>query len=107
MSNVLRIGHSDAPLRRRLAAIAFLDVIGYSRLMGADKEAAVRDWLSLRRKIIEPRVQARGGRVVDWAGDGSFSLPNRRRHCRCTPTGRSVAPESSHRAAFGAAARQR
>lgn len=58
------------PLARRSAAIAFLDVVGYSRLMGVDEETTLRRWLSMRRGVIEPSISAARGRVVDRAGDG-------------------------------------
>jgi TolB-like protein/class 3 adenylate cyclase len=71
-------GRADAdvldqrPTRRRLAAIAFLDVVGYSRMMGADEETTLRRWIAMRHGLIEPRVRAWHGRVVDRAGDGLF-----------------------------------
>jgi adenylate cyclase len=61
-----------APPERRLAALAFLDVAGYSRLMGADEALTLRRWLSLRDGVVEPRVAGWRGRVVDRAGDGLF-----------------------------------
>jgi adenylate cyclase len=61
-----------APPERRLAALAFLDVAGYSRLMGEDEAATLRRWLSLRDGVVEPRVPVWRGRVVDRAGDGLF-----------------------------------
>jgi TolB-like protein len=63
---------SARSLPRRLAALAFLDVVGYSRLMGADEEATLARWDSMRRGTIEPAVAAGGGRVVDRAGDALF-----------------------------------
>ena len=67
----LRADRSEGPLpRRRLAAIAFLDVVGYSRLMGVDEEATLREWSALRRAVIEPHVRLWRGRVVNRAGDG-------------------------------------
>ena len=59
-------------LPRRLAAIAFLDVVGFSNLMGADEESTLREWSAVRRGIIEPRVATWRGRVVNSAGDGLF-----------------------------------
>lgn len=57
-------------LRRRSAALAFVDVAGYSRLMGADEEATFLRWVALRRGLIEPRLKKWRGRVADRAGDG-------------------------------------
>ena len=57
-------------VQRRLAAIAVVDVVGYSRLMEAD-EAGTLDALKQRRKaIVEPIVRGRGGRIVKVMGDG-------------------------------------
>ena len=61
---------SEKPLLRRLAAIAFLDVAGYSRLMGVDEETTLCEWLALRCMVIEPRVRSWQGRIVNRAGDG-------------------------------------
>jgi len=54
---------------RRLAAILAADVVGYSRLMGADEAGtarAVRD----HRAAAAPIVRAFGGRLVKTMGDG-------------------------------------
>ncbi len=59
-------------MRRRLAAIAFLDVVGYTRLMSADDETTLYEWSFLRRSIIEPRVRRWHGRIANCAGDGLF-----------------------------------
>lgn len=72
MSEPIRSIRPEDRLPRRLAAIAFLDVADYSRLMGADEEATLRTWSALRHEVIEPRVAARRGRVVNSAGDGLF-----------------------------------
>ena len=54
---------------RRLAAIMAVDVVGYSRLMGADEAGtalAVRE----HRDAARPLVMGRGGRIVKTMGDG-------------------------------------
>ena len=54
---------------RKLAAIVFADVVGYSRLMGEDEAGtaqAVRD----RRESARPIVTSHGGRIVQTIGDG-------------------------------------
>lgn len=57
---------------RRLAAIVVADVVGYSRLLEAD-EAGVLTALKQRWSgILEPVVQAHGGRVVKYMGDGAL-----------------------------------
>jgi TolB-like protein/class 3 adenylate cyclase len=54
---------------RRLAAILAADVVGYSRLMGAD-EAGTAKLVRERREAATPIVRAFGGRLVDRTGDG-------------------------------------
>jgi adenylate cyclase len=55
---------------RRLAAVAFLDVVGYSRLVEADEEGTLARWKHLRDAVIAVGVEASGGRVVERLGDG-------------------------------------
>jgi adenylate cyclase len=54
---------------RRLAAIVAIDVVGYSRLMGAD-EAGTLNVLKAHQDILTPMVVEHGGRLVSTAGDG-------------------------------------
>lgn len=56
-------------IRRRLAAVAFADVAGYSRLIAADDAEAVRRWRALRTQVMEPLIARHGGRVAEIAGD--------------------------------------
>jgi len=56
-------------IKRRLAAILSADIAGYSRLMGQDEPATVRDLKSLQAVIL-PLVGSFGGRIIDTAGDG-------------------------------------
>jgi TolB-like protein/class 3 adenylate cyclase/tetratricopeptide (TPR) repeat protein len=59
-------------VERKLAAILTADVVGYSRLMGAD-EAGTHARLRTRRKeLIEPLVAEYRGRVVKLTGDGAL-----------------------------------
>lgn len=61
---------SGRGVQRRLAAIMFADVVGYSRMMAEDEAATLAMVLSLRRQVIEPRIAAHGGRVFATMGDG-------------------------------------
>ena len=45
------MAHGDARMGRRLAAILAADVVGYSRLVGADEEATVARLRVGRRKF--------------------------------------------------------
>ena len=55
--------------QRRLAAILAADIAGYSRLMGEDEAATVRD-LKGHQAVVLPLVGRYGGRIIDTAGDG-------------------------------------
>jgi class 3 adenylate cyclase/pimeloyl-ACP methyl ester carboxylesterase len=62
----------DSPspsIKRRLAAILAADISGYSRLMGEDEPATVRD-LKAHQAVVLPLVGRYGGRIIDTAGDG-------------------------------------
>ncbi len=58
-----------ASASRRLAAILAADIAGYSRLMGEDEAATVRD-LKGHQAVVLPLVGRFGGRIIDTAGDG-------------------------------------
>jgi adenylate cyclase len=55
---------------RRLAAILAADVVGYSRLIGADEEGTVRRLKAMRGELIDPLIRQCSGRIVHTAGDG-------------------------------------
>jgi class 3 adenylate cyclase len=55
---------------RRLAAILAADVVGYSRLMGADEEGTLARLKALRRRLIDPKIAEHRGRIVKTTGDG-------------------------------------
>jgi adenylate cyclase len=58
--------------QRKLSAIFSADVVGYSRLMGADEETTVRT-LTMYRDIISALINDHNGRVVDAPGDNIFA----------------------------------
>jgi adenylate cyclase len=55
---------------RRLAAILAADVVGYSRLMGADEVATLQALKTHRREVVDPAISAHHGRIVKTTGDG-------------------------------------
>ena len=55
---------------RRLAAILVCDIVGYSRLMGADETGTLRRLKALRREVLDPAIAAAHGRLVKTMGDG-------------------------------------
>jgi class 3 adenylate cyclase len=58
-----------ASTTRRLAAILAADIVGYSRLMGADEVGTVQA-LREHHAAADPLVAEHGGRVVKTTGDG-------------------------------------
>ncbi|MBT8352893.1 MAG: adenylate/guanylate cyclase domain-containing protein [Desulfofustis sp.] len=56
-----------------LAAILAADIAGYSRLMGQDEPATVRD-LKGHLTVILPMVAGHGGRIMNTAGDGFIAV---------------------------------
>ena len=55
---------------RKLAAILAADIVGYSRLAGADEERVLARLRTLRSDLIDPTIAVHGGRVVKRTGDG-------------------------------------
>lgn len=60
---------ADPKVKRRLAAILAADIAGYSRLMGEDDVATVRDLKGHQASVL-PLIAEFGGRIIDTAGDG-------------------------------------
>ncbi|MBB6411976.1 adenylate/guanylate cyclase domain-containing protein [Mesorhizobium sangaii] len=56
-------------MERRLTAILAADVVGYSRLMGADEVGTLAQLKRLRAEVIEPKITESHGRIVGSAGD--------------------------------------
>jgi len=56
---------------RKLAAILVSDVVGYSRLAGADEDRTLARLRALRSDLIDPTIAVHHGRVVKRTGDGS------------------------------------
>jgi adenylate cyclase len=57
---------------RKLAAILVADVVGYSRLAGADEDRILARLRALRSDLIDPTIALHRGRVVKRTGDGSI-----------------------------------
>ena len=57
---------------RKLAAILVSDVVGYSRLTGADEDRTLSRLRGLRSDLIDPAIAAHHGRIVKRTGDGSI-----------------------------------
>ena len=57
---------------RKLAAILVADVVGYSRLTGADEDHILARLRTLRSDLIDPTIAVHHGRVVKRTGDGAI-----------------------------------
>ena len=71
-------------MERRLAAIFAADVVGYSRLVGADEEGTIERFNEHRRQLIDPKIAEHQGRIVKTTGDGllvEFASPVKAVRC--------------------------
>ncbi len=57
---------------RKIAAILVADVVGYSRLAGADEDRTLARLRGLRSDLIDPAIAVHHGRIVKRTGDGSI-----------------------------------
>ena len=60
-------------MERCLAAIMATDVVGYSRLIGADEEGTLAALKALRAELIDPKLGQHNGRIVKLIGDGMLA----------------------------------
>jgi TolB-like protein/Flp pilus assembly protein TadD len=58
--------------QRRLAAILAADVVGYSRMMGADESGTLAALNAHRNEFVHPTTSRYGGRIVKLMGDGAL-----------------------------------
>ena len=61
---------SDAPTLRRLAAILAVDVVGFSRMMGADEEGTLTRLKRMRAELVDREISEARGRIFKTTGDG-------------------------------------
>jgi class 3 adenylate cyclase len=60
----------NSRVEHRFAVILCADVVGYSRLMGADEEGTLAALRAVRRELVDPTIAERRGRIVRTTGDG-------------------------------------
>ena len=60
------------PETRKIAAILVADIVGYSRLAGADEDRVLARLRALRSDLIDPTIAVHHGRIVKRTGDGSL-----------------------------------
>jgi TolB-like protein/class 3 adenylate cyclase/Tfp pilus assembly protein PilF len=58
-----------SPDRRKLVAIMFIDMVGYSRLIGLDDAGTLQRLRTLRNELIDPAIEQHSGKVVQTGGD--------------------------------------
>ena len=71
-------------MERRLAAIFAADVVGYSRLVGADEEGTLARLQAHRRELLDRKIAEQQGRIVKTTGDGvlaEFASPVKAVRC--------------------------
>ena len=90
-SSVLAVDSGE----RRLAAIVFADVVGYSAMM-ADDEDGTLSALRAHRNATDPVILNHGGRIVKGTGDGVLiEFPSAvEAHASCSPS-RFTAPSQT------------
>jgi len=57
---------------RKIAAILVADVVGFSRLAGADEERTLARLRTLRSDLIDPTIAVYNGRIFKRTGDGAL-----------------------------------
>ncbi len=55
-------------MNRKFTTVLALDVVGFSKLMSQDEDRTLMN-LQARRKIIDPLIEQKGGRIFNTAGD--------------------------------------
>lgn len=58
---------------RKLAAIMFTDIAGYTALMQQSERTAI-DTRRRHREVFEPTTEKHGGRIIQYYGDGTLSI---------------------------------
>ena len=69
---ICNFGTSAVSGLRKLAAILVSNVVGYSRLTGADEDRILARLRALRSDLIDPTIAVHRGRVVKRTGDGAI-----------------------------------
>jgi adenylate cyclase len=64
------------PDPRRLIAVVYADMVGYSRLIGLDDLQTLERLRRLRSEVIDPALDSHGGRIVQTGGDSLLMVFN-------------------------------
>ena len=57
--------------KRKLAAIMFTDMVGYTALMQDDEDKA-RELIERHRDLMRPHIDKHSGEIIQYVGDGTF-----------------------------------
>jgi adenylate cyclase len=57
------------PAGRKLVAVLYADMVGYSRMIALDDIGTLERLRALRRNVIDPALDEYGGRIVQTGGD--------------------------------------
>jgi adenylate cyclase len=60
---------ATSPDRRKLIAVVYADMVGYSRLIGLDDVGTIERLKALRSNVIDPAIHEHGGSLVQTGGD--------------------------------------
>lgn len=69
-NGMAQAGTHGSKVVRRLAAIAFADVAGFSRMMERDDARTIGEWMTLRQQLLEPKIREHNGQLLQIMGDG-------------------------------------
>jgi adenylate cyclase len=61
--------YSPVPARR-LTAVAFADIVGYSILMADDEQGTLTRWTALLNDVLRPAAERHRGKIIKLTGDG-------------------------------------
>jgi adenylate cyclase len=63
-------GSAERPSdRRKLVAVVYADMVGYSRLIGLDDTGTLERLRTLRKAVPDPTIEEHEGRIVQTGGD--------------------------------------
>jgi adenylate cyclase len=59
---------------RKLIAVVYADIVGYSSLIGLDDTGTLERPRNLRRTVLDPSINEHGGRIVNTGGDSIIAF---------------------------------
>ena len=64
---------SNSPkVERKLAAIMFTDIVGYTELTSTDEEKAF-NLIKKKRELLQPLIEKHSGKLIKEIGDGTLT----------------------------------